>query len=141
MSVNFKKALKELGTTEFSRWLLDDGTFLGVNDYDDHCKVGCYCTQTWLEFIENNCVSVHYDNSCGYLWLRVNGCLTTSQRMVFQDIIENEMIRVRELYVQVYDGRQYLSEEDIRIDDEDLAKLYLSDTIAYNLAKSYEENC
>lgn len=134
MSANLKKAIKKYGMTEFSRWMLDDGSFLGVADYDDHRIVGEFCTVSWLDFIKKDCVSVHFDTKANYLWLRLNGDLNFQQRQSFKYLIENEYIHVEELNIHVYDGDKY--QEDFTISN-GLAELFLTDKIAYECEKEY----
>jgi len=135
MESKFRNALKQYGTSEFSRWLLPDGQFLGVPDWEDHRIIGEFCRDSWLEFIEDGACSLHYDSSCGYLWIRTNG-LTGQQSQAFRQTIEDFGLKIRELKVDFYDGQEL--EEVIEINDY-MAVLYLTDSIAYNIEKSYQE--
>jgi hypothetical protein len=139
MSANIKKAIEKYGQFEnMTRWMLEDGSFLGVRDWEDHRIVGQFCTVSWLDFLKKGCVSIHYDRRAGYLSIRVNGDLNYPQRAVFQELFEREEIRVTDLYVQVYDGDKF--EESLNFDDndEEMIKLYLTDRVAYNLEKQYQ---
>ena len=134
MSANLKKAIQKYGIGEFSRWMLNDGQFLGVYD-DDHRIVGEFCTVSWLDFIKKDCVSLHYDGKCGYLGLRVNIDLNTEQTRTFQSLYrDGEFFKVSELYVSVYDGSECLGrKEEIRIKGYEACELWLTDRTSYNL--------
>lgn len=134
----FKKAVEELGCYEncLTRWMLPDGTFLSVSDGDDHRNVGQFCDTSWLEFIEEGAVSIHYDSKARYLWIRTTG-LNTPQRMAFCELFERGEICVDNLHVDVYDGMRMV--EELFINDE-MCKLYLTDTIAYQIEMSQLES-
>lgn len=143
MKKMFRKAIDQYGQYfaddgGFSRWMLPDGSFLGVHPEDDHRIVGEFCNRSWTEFIKENAVSIHYDGKCGYLWLRVNEDLLWEQRSAFRELYENFNLHVSELYVQIYAGQRYV--EDFRLSNEELIRLFLTDIIAYNLEKSYAED-
>lgn len=133
----FQAAKNQYGTVDLSRWLLPDGEFLGVSDYEDHRIVGEFCNDTWLEFIDDGAMSLHYDDHCGYLWIRTSG-ITIRQMQAFRELFENELLRVRNLKVDVYEGTNY--QEEILIDDPELAQLYLTDQIAYQISMSERED-
>lgn len=138
MNSKFDKAVKKYGEAEFSRWLLPDGTFLGVNDYEDHRIVGEFCKNGFTDFIHDGAMSIHYDNQARYMWVRTSG-LSSAQRMAMQDVFENLGIRVTELKVDFYEfdtPARYEMNEEI-IEDENMCRLYLTDTIAYQLEKQY----
>lgn len=136
MSANIKEAIEEFGIVEFSCWMLNDGRFLGVGNGDDHRIVGNFCTRSWLDFIKAECVSIHYDHKAKYLWIRINCDLNFQQRQSLQELYENKIIDVEELYIQIYDNDKYFGDETMN--DKELIKLYLTDLIAYRLTKQYE---
>lgn len=142
MSANLKRAIAKYGIGEFSRWMLNDGQFLGVYD-DDHRIVGEFCTVSWLDFLKKDCVSLHYDGKCGYLGLRVNGDLNFDQIKTFQSLYhDSEFFKVSELYVSVYDGSECLGrEEEIRIKGQEACKLWLTDRTSYNLEYGSGQFC
>lgn len=142
MKKMFKEAIDQYGQYfaddgGFSRWMLPDGSFLGVHSADDHRIVGEFCEKSWTEFIKENAVSISYDKSCGYLWLRVNENLLLEQRLAFYELYENFGFHVSELYIQVYDGQRYV--EDFRLEDRGMIRLFLTDIIAYNLEKEHSD--
>lgn len=141
MKSMFRQAIKEYGQYDPSdhivtRWLLPDGSFLGVPDYDDHRIVGEFCNKTWLEFIRERAVSLHYSGD--YLWLRVNEDLTWEQRAAFRTLHDDETFSVSVLLVHVYDGLRHV--ESFELDEPGMVKLWLTDKIAYDIEVGYAED-
>ncbi|MFA6309597.1 MAG: hypothetical protein WC677_07690 [Clostridia bacterium] len=134
MAVNLKKAIAKYGTSDdITRWLLSDGQFLCVPDYEDHRIIGEFCTIDWMEFIAKGHVSLHFDRTSAYMSLRVDADLTVEQRRTFQKLYErDEFFEVHELYIRVHDGRDF--QEALHIKGFDECKLWLTDIIAYNCA-------
>jgi len=141
MSANFNQAINELGTTQFSRWLLPDGQFLDVADYEDHRMIGCYCTENWREFIKEGAMSIHYDDKCGYMWIRTIG-LTFAQMWAMREVFDNLELGLSELKVDYY-SFETLGEynvDEIVINESEIAILYLTDQIAYRCLQSERTN-
>lgn len=133
----FSKAIDKFGTAEFSRWLLPDGTFLGVPDYEDHRIVSQFCKERWTEFLYEGAVSVHYDSRAGYMWIRtVGGYMTGQQRQAFRCAFEEFNLRVEDLKVDAWDDNGNVDETLLT---GQLAELFLTDRIAYELEKQYAD--
>lgn len=141
MSANFNKAKKEFGIAEYGRWLLPDGEFLNLDGNDDHRIIGICCKNDWREFIKDGAMSLHYDSHSGYFWIRTSG-ITLSQMITMRNVIDDFEMDIRELKVDFYDFESWdkYSVKEILIDDSELAKLYLTDQIAYNCSVDYFES-
>lgn len=140
MGANFKRAIKEWGIAEFSRWLLPDGQFLDLQGGDDHRIVGYCCKNDWREFIQDGAMSLHYDPNSRYLWIRTIGP-SFAQMQALENAYNDGYFRVTYLKVDLYEFNTWNDYEvkEITIDDSEMAKLYLTDQIAYRCYMSEME--
>ena len=137
-----RKAVDDMGSEQITEWLpthswlLPNGEFLNLDEYDDHRVVSRYCEDSWVQFIEEGAVSLHYDGD-GFLWLRVYGGMSRRQRATFESILEATGVSIDYLLIQDYRG---VNVTETTIEDEFLCSLWLVDPVAYEDELLYAEN-
>lgn len=142
------KAIEELGVLNegiASRWMTPEGDFLMVPGWWDHRQLASEYHPKgydfWREYIMDGGVSVGWDPKARHLSLRTIG-LNPQQRMVWDRLYEeNGFFRVDSIHCYEYDFRtvENYDSEEIEINNSHMCKLYLTDTIAYQMAMSEEE--
>lgn len=127
----YQNAIEQMGVSELphGRWMLEDGTVLGLGLGDDHRYVSSLCPDgNWLYFIAKGACSVHV--SPEYVHIRTTG-LSSCQRMEFLKLYDSGDFEPYEARVELFNGIE--REEVIELDDPTAIRLILTDTIAYHV--------
>ena len=147
----FQEAIGMLGTTDcIDRWMLPDGRFLAWPDGQDHRWCGQWCPggyENWTHWIKEGGVTVHFDyKATSYIHIRTNG-LTTPQRLTWERLYDSGLLqRLDEMYLEEHDwedrgfGVLAHNVQVTQLKDSEMIKLYLTDSIGYQMEVSRLED-